>query len=62
MYVEDVEDIKTSHNRCILKYVEDVEDPYYPYYHLLREYNYIIVGNGKEISDTFRHFKTLSSL
>ena len=23
MYVEDVEDIKTSHNRCILKYVED---------------------------------------
>ena len=23
MYVED---IKTSHNRCILKYVEDVED------------------------------------
>ena len=26
MYVEDVEDIKTSHNRCILKYVEDVED------------------------------------
>ena len=21
-----VEDIKTSHNRCILKYVEDVED------------------------------------
>ena len=26
MYVEDVEDIKTSHNRCILKYVEDVKD------------------------------------
>ena len=26
MYVEDVEDIKTSHNRCLLKYVEDVED------------------------------------
>ena len=26
MYVEDVEDIKTSHNRCILKYVKDVED------------------------------------
>ena len=26
IYVEDVEDIKTSHNRCILKYVEDVED------------------------------------
>ena len=26
MYVEDIEDIKTSHNRCILKYVEDVED------------------------------------
>ena len=26
MYVEDVKDIKTSHNRCILKYVEDVED------------------------------------
>ena len=26
MYVEDVEDIKTSHNRCILNYVEDVED------------------------------------
>ena len=26
MYVEDVEDIKTSHNRCILKYVEDVEN------------------------------------
>ena len=25
-YVEDVEDIKTSHNRCLLKYVEDVED------------------------------------
>ena len=23
MYVEDVEDIKTSHNRCILKYVKD---------------------------------------
>ena len=23
MYVEDVEDIKTSHNRCILKDVED---------------------------------------
>ena len=23
MYVEDVKDIKTSHNRCILKYVED---------------------------------------
>ena len=23
MYVEDVEDIKTSHNRCLLKYVED---------------------------------------
>ena len=29
MYVEDVEDIKTSHNRCILKYVEDVEDDKY---------------------------------
>ena len=26
MYVEDVEDIKTSHNRCLLKYVEDVEN------------------------------------
>ena len=26
MYVEDVKDIKTSHNRCILKYVKDVED------------------------------------
>ena len=26
MYVKDVEDIKTSHNRCILKYVKDVED------------------------------------
>ena len=26
MYVEDIEDIKTSHNRCILKYIEDVED------------------------------------
>ena len=26
MYVEDVEDIKTSNNRCILKYVKDVED------------------------------------
>ena len=26
MYVKDVEDIKTSHNRSILKYVEDVED------------------------------------
>ena len=26
MYVKDVEDIKTSHNRCILKCVEDVED------------------------------------
>ena len=26
MYVEDVEDIKTSHNRCLLKYVEDVKD------------------------------------
>ena len=26
MYVENVEDIKTSHNRCILKYVKDVED------------------------------------
>ena len=26
MYVEDVEDIKTSHNRCILKYVKDIED------------------------------------
>ena len=25
MYVKDVEDIKTSHNRCLLKYVEDVE-------------------------------------
>ena len=22
MYVEDIEDIKTSHNRCILKYVD----------------------------------------
>ena len=26
MYVEDVEDVKTSLNRCILKYVKDVED------------------------------------
>ena len=26
MYVEDIEDIKTSHNRCILKYVKDVQD------------------------------------
>ena len=26
MYVEDVEDIKRSHNSRILKYVEDVED------------------------------------
>ena len=26
MYVEDIEDIKTSHNRCLLKYVEDDED------------------------------------
>ena len=24
--LKHVEDIKTSHNRCILKYVEDVED------------------------------------
>ena len=26
MYVEDIEDIKTSHNRCLLKYVKDVKD------------------------------------
>ena len=26
IYVKNVEDIKTSHNRCLLKYVKDVED------------------------------------
>ena len=48
---EDVEDIKTSHNRCILKYVEDVEDRS----NTPKGYNAVYVEDFEDGKRTYTH-------